>query len=54
MFIKLMSNFIERVNGEVKRPFCTLEDAIVAQKIAESARRSIMLERVVNLDEFNL
>ena len=54
MFIKLMSNFIERVSGEEKQPFCTLEDAIFAQKIAESARRSSILERVVNLNEFSL
>jgi predicted dehydrogenase len=54
MFIKLMRNFIERVNGELKPPFCSLEDAIVAQKIAESARTSSMLERVVMIDEITL
>ena len=40
--------------SEVKQPFCSLEDAIVAQKIAESARKSSILERVINLDEFSL
>jgi predicted dehydrogenase len=54
MFIKLMKNFIDRVNGEVKPPFCSLEDAIVVQRIAESARISSMLERVVKLDEITL
>lgn len=54
MFIKLMKNFIERVNGKVKSPFCSFEDAITAQKIAESARTSNMLERVVKLDEITL
>ena len=54
MFIKLMRNFIERVNGEMKPPFCSLEDSIVAQKIAESARSSSLLERVVKLDEISL
>lgn len=54
MFIKLMNNFIERVKGKLNRPYCSFEDAIVAQKIAESARKSSLLERVVNLDEFSL
>jgi len=54
MFIKQMSNFIERINGESVRPFCTVEDAIVAQKIAESARISNKLERVVSLGELDL
>jgi len=54
MFKKLMSNFIERINGEVRKPFCSFEEAIVVQKIAESARRSSMLNKVVNLDEFEI
>lgn len=54
MFLKLMSNFIERVKGVKKRPFCTLEDAITAQKIAESARNSSAQERVVSLNELSL
>ena len=54
MFVNLMKNFIERVNGEIKPPFCSLEDAIVAQKIAESARNSSILGRVVKLDEIAL
>jgi len=54
MFIDQMSNFIKRVNGGSEQPFCTLEDAIVAQKITESARRSSNLGRVISLEEFNL
>ena len=49
-----MSNFVERVKGVKKRPFCTLEDAIAVQKIAESARISSIQERVVSLDELSL
>jgi predicted dehydrogenase len=52
MFKKLMSNFIERINGEIKQPFCSFENAIVVQKIAEYARKSSMLNSVVNMDEF--
>jgi len=54
MFINQMSNFIKRVKGGDEQPFCTLEDAIVAQKIAESARISSEQESVVNLEELDL
>jgi predicted dehydrogenase len=51
MFINQMSNFIKRVKGGGERSFCTLEDAIAAQIIAESARISSEEERIVNLEE---
>ena len=54
MFMNQMSNFIEMVAGGRQQPFCALEDAIMAQKIAESARISSKLERVVDLEELNL
>ena len=54
MFKDQMIHFINRVNGKIKIPLCSLKDGIEAQKIAEAARLSSKLGRVVNLEEFNL
>jgi predicted dehydrogenase len=54
MFLNQMNHFINRVNGSLEAPLCSLEDGIDAQKIAEAAKLSSELDRVVNLEEFDL
>jgi len=54
MFLNQMNHFINRVKGSLEAPLCSLESGIDAQKIAEAVKLSSELDRVVNLEEFDL
>lgn len=54
MFMTQMNHFINRINGEQVKPLCSLEDGLNAQKIAEAARLSSKLNKIVSLENLRI